>query len=251
MRCQWGEAEWGRTGKIQSFKKPAWCLGYLYRYTCLSLLLYCWKEWTKRFATFESNIQKYNFCFRYLFRECGPSVEIVLGLVKCTYKFLIFFCLNSRNPIMEFPIFKILQGKLLMYSGIFGCCLPRDCLCRSAAICLGKSSNTYLRGLVEMGLFPSDRDKQANSTKKNVLLETFQGETPISDTTSKTSRSHSVINHKFSLLKHRKHEVVKGYLWDAVYGKCFAKQEYMIVKGPSSHKMFPFAKTCQWVHVFM
>lgn len=36
------------------------------------------------------------------------------------------FCLNSRNPKMGFPIFKILQGEFLMYSGTAGCCLPWD-----------------------------------------------------------------------------------------------------------------------------
>lgn len=113
MRCQWGEAEWGRTGKIQSFRKPAWCLGYLYRYICLSLLLYCWKEWTKRFATFESNIQKYNFCFHYLVRECGPSVEIVLGLVKCTYKFLNFFLFEFQKTHNGVSHFQNPSGKII------------------------------------------------------------------------------------------------------------------------------------------
>lgn len=96
-----------------------------------------------------------------------------------------FFCLNSRNPIMGFCICKILQGKLLIYSGTPGCCLLRDCLYRSAEVCQGKAGKTYLTGLAEMRLFPSDHDKQVNSNKK--CLGNSQWETPISDMTSNHS----------------------------------------------------------------
>lgn len=136
--------------------------------------------------------------------------------------FQMFFFLNSRNPIMGLPVFKILQGKPLMYSGSSGCC------CQGAA---------------HTGVQQSARKKQARHTwqvllkwdsfhqivinkqtpLKKMSWKPLKGKHPFSGTTSKSSRPYSIISDKFSLLKHREHEVIKGYLWDAVCGKCFAK----------------------------
>lgn len=77
------------------------------------------------------------------------------------------FGLKSRNPKMGFPVFKILQGPLLMYKSTAAACAGTACcLCRSAAVCQRRGSKTYLTGLVEMGLFPAGRDKPENSTIK-------------------------------------------------------------------------------------
>lgn len=165
-------------------------------------------------VTFESTIQNDNLYFNFLIE----NLRIALGLVSLPSLhggFLNFrngVYLNSRNTKISFPVFKIPRRIIdaQWYSWLL--LALRLCAARSAAICQGRTSKRYLTGLVEMGLFPSDCDKLVNSTKKMFPWKLSQGETPISDSTSKAFIPHSIIISKLGSLNHKKPKVVKRYL---------------------------------------
>lgn len=155
----------------------------------------------------------------YIFHYLIESLEIALILMKCTFftwrffKFQKCFLLEFQKSPNGFSHFQNPPGRTFdvqWYSWLLpalGLHAARAGVQLSAR---GEQARHTWQVWLKWNCFHQIVINQQTPLKK-YSLETSQGEAPISDITSKASRPHSIISNKLSLLKHRKHKVVKRY----------------------------------------